>query len=461
MGIASKDQIQRAKKIFFYRICGTGMGAAAILLKERGAEVFGADSSYYPPMSDYLKKNNIPLFDLADMTKSRLEEYDLIIVGNSVPRGSPGAALIEGASTPYCSFPTALGELVLKDRHVIGVSGTHGKTTTTYFIKQLLVALGEQAGHLIGGVMEELPAAELGSSQYFVIESDEYDSAYFLKEAKFLSYEIDSLIISSLEFDHADIYDSIEDIKDEFRNLIPKLSTPIVAHSGYPAIKELASEFSNQTFHYFDQGEVKTLAHNRSSFEVLGHEFETNLVGEHNILNIKSALCVLSDLGFDLESLRDPLLQMKMVKRRQEIRGLYQGAVVIDDFAHHPKACQLTIDGVKKMFPEKKLLAVFEPVSATARSSIFQKEFSESFDQADSIIIAKSSLKTTVSKGDLDAHKLCAEIEGRGKEALVCETLESLRSLLDQKLNEKTVALIMSNRTCLGLWESDFVKALR
>ena len=200
------------KRVFFYRVCGTGMGAAACLLKEKGYEVEGGDTNFYPPMSTYLESTGIPLHKLEKIDQEFLKSFDLIVVGNVVPNGSPDARLIEELGVNFSSFPTAIGALVLSDVNVIGIAGTHGKTTTTYFATQIFENLKADPGYLIGGVMVGRPSSKLGNGKYFFIESDEYDSAYFEKISKFRSYAIDNLILTSLEYDHADIFASVEAI---------------------------------------------------------------------------------------------------------------------------------------------------------------------------------------------------------------------------------------------------------
>ena len=204
-------QKNKFTKVFFYRICGTGMGACACILKEAGFEVEGADATFSPPMSTYLESTGIPCHPLDKVDKEFLQQYDLIVVGNSVPRVSDHASLIEECGVPFTSFPSVLGAYILKEKNVIGIAGTHGKTTTTFFMTQLLENLGKKPGYFVGGIIDNRPPSTAGQDDFFVIESDEYDSAYFQKYSKFRLYELNSMILTSLEFDHADIYNSIED----------------------------------------------------------------------------------------------------------------------------------------------------------------------------------------------------------------------------------------------------------
>ena len=462
--IKDKDNF---KKIFFFRVCGTGMGACACLMKEAGYEVEGADAAYFPPMSTYLESTGIPCHKLEDVDAAFLGKYDLIIVGNSVPRNSEHAKLVEECGVPFTSFPTALGSLVLREKEVVGIAGTHGKTTTTYFLTQLLEKLGEDCGYLVGGIINGRAPARIGTSPYFVIESDEYDSCYFQKYAKFRQYELNHMILTSLEFDHADIYASLEDIEKEFRVALEKLPGSAIANDAYDSIHKLRGEFEALDWvMYGDKSSAgpknATTGKDGSSFTLEWNgeeiEFKTNIIGHHNILNISSCALFLLKRGFDKNSVVDAVKELSLVKRRQEVRGVYQGAVVIDDFAHHPKAVTLTVDAIQAAYPDKDIITVFEPVSATARSSVFQNEFAESLRASKKVIVASNPMKTTVKDSkNLDCDKLAADLSASGVEACCARDLGELRERIDMWADGESVLLVLSNRTCLGLWESDFV----
>lgn len=455
------------KKIFFFRICGTGMGACACILKEAGFEVEGADLSFSPPMSTYLDSTGIPCYPLDVVDTNFLSKYDLIIVGNSVPRMSEQARLIENSSVPFTSFPSILGAYVLRDKNVIGIAGTHGKTTTTFFITQIMENLGLKPGYFIGGIVDGRAPSTFGKDDFFVIEADEYDSAYFQKISKFRLYELNNMILTSLEFDHADIFETLEDIENEFESVIPDIDQFIIANDVYPAITKLKNKFEDKNWSIY--GEKSKLGPFNIKESVQGSEFEvvinnkvttfkTNIVGKHNILNITSCLILLGQYDFKASELQKAVAELKMVKRRQEYRGLYKNAIVIDDFAHHPKAIELTIDAIKVKYPKRKIVTVFEPVSATARSSIFQKEFATSLLASDKIIFAKSNLQTTVKNhNDLDCDLLVNDVIKHDIEACSVNSLNSLKDAIDRYVDSNSVLLVLSNRTCLGLWESDFV----
>jgi UDP-N-acetylmuramate: L-alanyl-gamma-D-glutamyl-meso-diaminopimelate ligase len=458
---------QSIKKIFFYRICGTGMGAAACLLKEAGFDISGADQAFFPPMSTYLESTGIPCYELAELNDEFYQDFDLIVVGNSVPRLSDQARFIEGLGVPFTSFPALLGAFVLKDREVIGLAGTHGKTTTTYFLQQLFQKLGEDCGYLIGGILDDAPPSKIGKSKYFVIESDEYDSAYFQKISKFRLYQLNHMILTSLEFDHADIYDNVEQIEDEFRAAFKDMKGSVAYDSSYASSVKLSKEFKNINWMSYGENNLEItkqssnetvflLKHNDESFE-----FSTNVIGKHNILNLCGCIKILYSLGFEYENIKNAVKELGLVKRRQEERGTYKGTVVIDDFAHHPKAVTLTLEAIRSKYPNKKVITVFEPISATARSSIFQNEFYEALSLSDKVILATNPLKTTVkSSENLDTDKIVHDLNQKNIPAYNARTLDELRGKIDEFINGEDLLLILSNRTCLGLWESDFVESL-
>jgi UDP-N-acetylmuramate: L-alanyl-gamma-D-glutamyl-meso-diaminopimelate ligase len=467
--ISKRDQI---KKVFFYRICGTGMGACAYLMKEAGFDVTGADSSYSPPMSTYLESTGMMLYKLDVVNADFLKQFDLIIVGNSVSGKSDHARLIEACGVPFTSFPSCMGALVLRDANVVGVAGTHGKTTTTYFLTQMLEKLKQDPGYLIGGIIDGRQPAYVGSKKYFVIEADEYDSAYFHKISKFRLYELKNMILTSLEFDHADIFSSVEKIEDEFRAILPNLKKTIVFNGEYPSANKLYAEYKNNGATWIKYGpgmdagptNIKTFE-NGSEFSLNykgeTFNFKTDVVGTHNVLNLSSCILYLFQEGFSFVDIQASCQKLEMVKRRQEVRGIYKDAIVIDDFAHHPRAITVTLDAIRARYKNKKIITVFEPISATARSSIFQNEFFQSLSDSDKVIVAKAEIPTTAMSGkDLDGEKLVSDLNLKKVEAQCVYDLVNLRKAIDHLVEPQSVLLILSNRTCLGLWESDFVKEL-
>ncbi len=457
------ENLQKAsfKKIFFYRICGTGMGAAACLLKEAGFDVSGVDSTFYPPMSTYLETSGITISTIEKLDFSTLKtKYDLIVVGNVVAGSSDEARKLEECGVPFTSFPTAIGALILNKKTVIGLSGTHGKTTTTYIGAQVFEKLGEDCGYLIGGVMNGRAPSRLGTSPYFFIESDEYDSAYFEKFSKFQSYCINHFVITSLEYDHADIFSSIEDIKNEFRRVIPATDS-VIGCSDWPEIVSLRNQFKDQDWQNYGTNNIVIIERSEfgTKFKIEDETYKTNLVGDHNIYNLASIILVAKKLGYQKDKIDLAIGDLLLVKRRQEMRGIYKETVVIDDFAHHPTAVRETLKAIKTKFPKKNINVFLEPGSATARSDIFQNEFLDALKEASTVTIIKPQRPTTAKgHGDLNVDLIATKLNDQDIDACSVTTLDSLQKRIDQLSSRDSVHLVMSNSSTLGLWSSDFVK---
>jgi UDP-N-acetylmuramate: L-alanyl-gamma-D-glutamyl-meso-diaminopimelate ligase len=463
----------KIKKVFFYRISGMGMGTCATLFKEAGYDVAGCDLAFYPPMGDYLKKVGITCFTMNEVSDSLLKNYDLIVVGNSVSKDTPDARLIESCGIPYSSFPCVLGELILKERVVVGIAGTHGKTTTTYYLAQMLAHMGEDPGYLVGGVLTDREAAALGKSKYFVIESDEYDSSYFHKFSKFRLYNIKELILTALEYDHADIFKDMRDIEIQFEFILKNLKG-FVYNSDYTSAQFLAKQFaalsSTAPIRYGLKDPAGPLdihtQEGKTTFklEVAGklEEFETNIIGAQNILNMSGCILFCLKEGFHLAQVKKAVKNLLNVKRRQELRGTYKKAIVVEDFAHHPTAIELTLDAIKKTYKNLPIHVVFEAVTSTARSDAFQQAFVDSFAGTASVIVANPQLPTNASQfGNLNYGLLAQDLSERGIYAKEVKDLASLRMEIDKLAEKEGIVLILGNRTILGLWESDFVTCIQ
>ena len=468
--MGSPDSISR---IFFYRVGGTGMGAAATLLKQCGFYVEGADTKFNPPMSTYLQSTSITLHNLDEVSDEHIKTFDLIVVGNVVAKDSEEANRVERLGVPLVSFPAVLGGLVLPKFNVVGITGTHGKTTTTYFLTQIFEHLGESPGYFIGGVIGGRNPANLGSGKYFFIESDEYDSCYFEKISKFRSYGVNDLILTSLEFDHADIFSSVEDIEIQFSHILENLKTSVIYCSDYPSSNKLKLQHEKTGMPWIAYGNSSaTGPHIVSStpsgtcFELVidgvKSVFSTNVVGEHNIFNLTSSILYAVREGFSVEEVATAVSSLQMVKRRQEFRGIYNGSVIIDDFAHHPRAVRHSIDSLRVLYPNKKINIVMEPNSATARSSIFQAEFEGALSKADRVVLVAIDRPTTVvGVKDFDVDKAVRNLDNNyGVPATAVEDLECLLTELEAISNKNSVVAILSNGTCLDLWQSTFVERL-
>ncbi|MFP4546643.1 MAG: UDP-N-acetylmuramate--L-alanine ligase [Fidelibacterota bacterium] len=455
------------KKIFFFRICGTGMGTAAIMLKNAGFHVEGYDREYSPPMSTYLKSTKIPLHK--DISQELLTQFDLVVTGNVVRKDSEDAHFIERSGVKFASFPATLGALVLDNLEVIGIAGTHGKTTTTWLATQIYENLGEDPGYFIGGVLEGRDSGKIGSGKFF-IESDEYDCAYFEKVSKFQKYAIDHLLLTSLEFDHADIFNSLDDIVDEFKLLLPTVNGKLIANNEYPAIEQLKKMKITKArwFFYGPQSsagpEILNSNISGTKFKLTldkDYRFKTNLTGYHNILNLSAVLIFALQDGHQPEQLNRAIANLKMVKRRQEYLGTYNGSIVIDDFAHHPRAVSLTIDAIKEKYPGKEVITFLEPRSATARSDIFQQEFTEALKKSDQVVLIQPISTTVKFAKDLDTRKMASELNEQNIPTIIVTKLTQLEAALIEYATPNRLILFLSNSTCLGLWKSDFMQKIK
>lgn len=468
------DLLQRnsnsINKVFFYRVCGTGMGAAACLLKQAGFEVEGGDHNFGPPMSDYLFNSGVKCHLISDIDFKYLKQFDLIVVGNIVAGKGEEAREIEKLEVPFSSFPSVLGALFLeKIPHVVGIAGTHGKTTTTYLASQLFKNLGENPGYLVGGVIEGEEAAFPGDGKYFFIESDEYETSYFEKFSKFRNYCLNHMVITSLEFDHADIFADMQAINDQFNFVLPKIDKSLILNRDYHEISTLNLP-DITTLWYGEQsstGPMITSMDSKGTTFVIKYEaekygFKTNIVGKHNIENLTSIILYALTQNFTQSEIQKGIENLKMVKRRQEVRGTYKGATVIDDFAHHPKAVDVTLETLKVQYPDKKMIVVFGASSATARSDLFQKEFSVAFSSADEVIVVKPSADTNVKGAkNLDSELLSQKLRELGLVSLVTSNLEQLIEAIDDRVTDNSLLVVLSNSNCAGLWESRFADEIK
>jgi UDP-N-acetylmuramate: L-alanyl-gamma-D-glutamyl-meso-diaminopimelate ligase len=446
------------KKIYLMAICGTGMGSLAGLLKSKGYEVAGSDENVYPPMSTTLQNQGIKIFSPYRAENIKEFKPDLVIVGNAMSRHYVEPAYLMETDIPYVSMPQALNHFFLKEKDCIVVSGTHGKTTTTTLMAFLLRELGEDPSYLIGGISQDFGKSfHANDSRYFVIEGDEYDTAFFNKVPKFLHYNPKHVIMTSLEFDHADIYDNLDQITSCFENLAEIIPANGSLHTcqSYPNLNDVAQKTKAPHHRYgFQDSDVLiesfedtvagarfTLKMNEKSLKI-----ESPLNGKHNALNVAACFSVLSSLGLNLEKAAECLKKFKGIKRRQEIRFQDENLVVIDDFAHHPTAIKETIAAIQHKFPDHHVIAIFEPRSNTAIRNIFQKEFTESFFEADEVIVAPIGKSNKFSPDELlNIPKLMSEVKAHGKKTFTPQNSADIINHILEEADPPQVALIMSN----------------
>lgn len=450
---------QSIKSIYLVAICGTGMTALAGMLKEQGYEVRGSDQNVYPPMSTFLEKMDIPVFDGYD--ESHLSPPpDLVVIGNSMSRGNPEVEAVLENKLPYISMPMALSEFFICGHYSCVVSGTHGKTTTSSLLAWMLESAGKDPSFFIGGIPENFgKGSKLGQGEVFVSEGDEYDSAFFDKGSKFLHYRPDLVILNNVEFDHADIFRDLEDVEVAFSRLIN-----LIPRNGYllscwddPVVKKLSSKtFSNLiTFGLSEDADWRAVnispEENGTSFDVLFKKekfgnFTMPVFGLHMVRNCLGVTAVCHILGLQAEEIRDGLASFKNVRRRLQYHGEARGIKVFDDFAHHPTEIKTTLEALRSRFPRRRLWAVFEPRTATSKRNIFQSRFVEALAVADNVILTPLYVPEKVPEGErLSVEKICQLLENQNTPSRVLPADEGMMSFLKENLRANDVVLFMSN----------------
>lgn len=453
------------KSIHLMGICGTGMGSFAGLLKAAGYSVRGSDENVYPPMSDKLKAWGIEV--LPGYSPENLEPApDLVVVGNVIRRTNPEAQAVLERKLNYTSFPKALGELFLANKHSIVVSGTHGKTTTTSLIAWLLSNAGMDPGMLVGGVPGNFDEGfRLGRGEHFVVEGDEYDTAFFDKGPKFLHYRTRTAILTSVEFDHADIYRDLEHVKESFRRLVAVLPTDgvLIVRADDPGATDVSAGAACTVWTYGPgqmwDGRVEGFDTVRGTmrFTVLRAgvavgTFESSLVGEHNLYNQVAAAAAATRVGATPEQLASGFSTFAGIRRRQEVIGEPGGVTVVDDFAHHPTAVASTIRALRDRFGERRLWVIWEPRSATSRRAIFQDAYGVSFDGADQVIVARPYDQSRIPEAErFDAIALVETLCDRGLNALLLPDAAQIAATVSARAHPSDVIAIFSNGGFDGL----------
>ena len=440
-------------------ICGTAMASLAGILKEEGYLVTGSDENVYPPMSFLLREMGINI--IKGYSGKNLDPVpDLVIVGNVITAKNPEAVRLSELRIPYISLPQALRYYAIGDKKSIVISGTHGKSTTSAICAWVLENAGVDPGYMIGGVLNNFRSNfKRGKGPFYVIEGDEYDTAFFDKGPKFLHYAPFITIITSIEFDHADIYRDLDHVISNFRKLIEIIpenglliangddpivvkesenaKCPVILYgfSGSSHWQAVDIEYSN------DETSVRILREGREYLKAAG-----TLYGRHNISNLLSVIAMADHIGLKPDIIGDSVKTFKGVKRRQEIRGEEKGVLVLDDFAHHPTAVEKTIEAVKERYDKRRIVAVFEPRSNSSRRGIFQERYSTAFDFADLVFIPEPPMMDKVPENDrFSSVKLVEALRGRGIEAYYCNTNDLLLEEILDKTGPGDVVLIMSN----------------
>lgn len=447
-------------KIHLIGVAGTAMATLAALLKHRGHDVSGSDEHVYPPMSDFLAAERIHV--LEGYKAEHLDfRPDLVVVGNAISRGNAELEAVLDRGIRYASLPETIREQFLWDAQSIVIAGTHGKTTTTSLTGWLLTAAGADPTVLIGGIARNFGADgasyRIGKGKAFVIEGDEYDSAYFDKTAKFLKYLPDIAVVNNIEFDHADIYADLDDVRLAFRrlvNLVPGRGLTLlgVDSPDAAALRDKARS-RVQTFGLSPDAEWRAVDIRNDAgtrFRVtrtrqdLG-EFSMPLLGDHNVRNALAAIAIGTDLGLDIEKLRSGLAAFKGVKRRLEVVGEARGITVYDDFAHHPTAVDETLRAVRRASPDRRIWAIFEPRSASSCRRVFQDDFARAFAGADEVVIASVFRSSLPPEERLSESQLVDALTASRVHARHLPDVETIVKTVAGDARDGDLIVIMSN----------------
>ena len=456
------------RRIHLVGVGGTGMGSFAGMLKAAGYVVTGSDEKVYPPMSDMLRGWEIPVMTPYSAQNLDQAKPDLAIIGNVIRRVNPEAAEVRARRIPQMSFPAALGSLFLESRHSIVVAGTHGKTTTSAMMGHVLVSAGRDPSFLVGGVTQNyLCNYRIGSGEHFVVEGDEYDTAYFDKGPKFLHYRPRTVILTSVELDHADIYRDLQHYESSFESLIRLIPSDgtLAVCALYPNAVRMARVCRARVLTYAAHpGDGVDFAAANISLSIDGARFTAldggrkmgeiflPMGGVHNVENAMGVLAASTALGLSFQEVAEGLFSFGGVKRRQEVRAEVGGVMVIDDFAHHPTAVRETIAAVHRRHPERRLWAVFEPRSNTSRRNIHQREYAQSFAGADraSVKIPEPHDKVPTDE-QLDVPALIESLKAQGIAADSADSIDGLVARIAQESRAGDLILVMSNGSFGGL----------
>jgi UDP-N-acetylmuramate: L-alanyl-gamma-D-glutamyl-meso-diaminopimelate ligase len=460
---------EKSKHIHFIAICGVGMAPMAVMLRDAGHRITGSDVAAYPPMGDMLREAGIEV-KLAFDAKNLEPRPDLVVVGNAVTRSNPEAQAVEQLGIEKTSFPAALGRFILKPgMKSLVVAGTHGKTTTTGMLAHCLATAGADPGYLVGGLVRDLgKLAAAGAGEYFVVEGDEYDTAYFDKGPKFLHYKPSAVILTSVEFDHADIYTDVEHVKSSFRKLagiIPPTG-PLVACMDYPHLLSAIDKAGKYRLVPYgmkapEGWEPREIHVGPEGCEFALHwkgrrdaKLKLSLGGSMNALNATAVYALCREMGVELGAVAEGLRTYKGAARRQEIVGEKDGITVVDDFAHHPTAVGLTIEAIRGRFPKRRLWAIFEPRSNTSRRAVFQQAYADALANADCVALSAVFRKDNdplKPEEMLSTDKLIADLGARGIPAWTEAGPDEILARLRSEMREGDVALCMSNGAFGGL----------
>jgi UDP-N-acetylmuramate: L-alanyl-gamma-D-glutamyl-meso-diaminopimelate ligase len=461
----------KPKHIHLIGICGTAMASLAGMLQERGFRVTGSDAAAYPPMSTFLESLGIPVAQ--PFAEANLNPRpDLVVVGNALSRGNVELERLLDDRIPFCSLPQILHDEFLIGKNVLVVAGTHGKTTTTAMLAWIFETAGLQPSFLVGGIAENFSRSfGLGEGQHFILEGDEYDTAFFDKGPKFLHYFPDSVILTSVEFDHADIYKDLDAVETAFKrlvNLVPRRGRIVGFDpggiSGDNIDRCLKKAFCPvERYGDSDRADWKIenlkLNEERTTWSVLRAgkawaDFEFPLGGEYNVWNATAAAALAANYEISKDVIAQALATFRSVKRRLELKAQVNGITIIDDFAHHPTAIEQTIRALRARYPQSRLWVVLEPRSNTMRRNVLQDALARSLALADQVVIAAIFKSEAIPEPErLDLKRVVAEIQKRGKQARIFADADAIVNAIVPELRERDVVAILSNGGFGGIYE--------
>lgn len=434
------------------------MGTLAAMLKARGHDVRGSDQHVYPPMSDFLRQQGITLLE-GYRAEQIAAEIDLVVVGNAISRGNVELEEVLDRKIRYCSLPEAVRDQFLWGARSVVVAGTHGKTTTTSLTGWLLTHGGADPSVLVGGIAENFEGSyRLGGGREFVIEGDEYDSAFFDKTAKFLKYLPDIAVVNNIEFDHADIYPDLDAIRLAFRrfvNLVPRRGLLLLGadNADALALRQHAhcrvetfglSDGATWQAHNLRVSEASTAFHVRHEGAPVGG-FQLPMLGAYNVRNAMAAIAVGAAVGLDASTMAEGLRRFRGVRRRMQHRGTEAGVMVYDDFAHHPTAIEETLAGVRSAYPSRRIWAIFEPRSATSCRRIFQADFARALALADHVVLPAVFRSTLPEDQRLSAESLVADLRREGVDARYVPQHDDIVRTVSRESREGDIVIVMSN----------------
>jgi UDP-N-acetylmuramate: L-alanyl-gamma-D-glutamyl-meso-diaminopimelate ligase len=442
------------RSVHFVGICGTAMASAAAAMREKGFAVTGSDQNVYPPMSTFLAERKIEVMN-GYAERNLGHKADLVVVGNAISRGNPEAEFVLDHKLRYCSLPELIKEFFIRGKRSIVVAGTHGKTTTTSLLAWVFEHNGLNPSYLIGGIPNNLSqGARFTDSPWFVIEGDEYDTAFFDKRSKFVHYLPEIGVVNNLEFDHADIFENLDAIKKSFSHfirLIPRNGL-LLGNGDDPNLSSLLN-VTHCPVKRFGLGEGNAVgAFNirygptATEFEIPSFKFHLNMVGELNVRNAMAVIACAKHCGLKNHQIQSAFDTFKGIKRRMEVRGIAGGVTVVDDFGHHPTAIRETLKALRLKYPREKIWAVFEPRSNTTRRNVFQKELVAAFADADSVVVAEvARLEQLAADERLDPQKLMQDLKTSGKNAAYLPDVDSIVAHVSKNVQGGDIVCVFSN----------------